>query len=66
MIIPIDTKVKRLKQLFTYFIALPAMLAVILAWTATDESVAQLRLDYAALRAVSHLSSQLRSKVVKL
>jgi hypothetical protein len=40
-----------MKQLFTYFIALPAMLAVILAWTATDESVAQLRLDYAALRA---------------
>ena len=27
------------------------MLAVILAWTSTDESVAQLRLDYAALRA---------------
>ena len=40
-----------LKQLFTFFIALPAMLAVILAWTATDESVAQLNLDYAALRA---------------
>ena len=44
-------QLKNLKQLFTYFIALPAMLAVILAWTATDESVAQLRLDYAALRA---------------
>ncbi|MGB5487214.1 MAG: hypothetical protein WBN06_07480, partial [Lysobacterales bacterium] len=42
---------KKLKQLFTYFVALPAMLAVILAWTTTDESVAQLRLDYAALRA---------------
>ncbi len=41
----------KLKQLFTYFIALPVMLSVILAWTATDESVAQLRLDYAALRA---------------
>jgi len=41
----------RLKQLFTLFIALPAMLAVILAWTATDESVAQLKLDYAALKA---------------
>lgn len=40
-----------LKQLFTYFIALPAMLSVILAWTATDETVAQLRLDHAALRA---------------
>lgn len=44
-------QMKKLKQLFTYFIVLPAMLAVILAWTATDESVAQLRLDYAALRA---------------
>jgi len=41
----------KLKQLFTLFIALPAMLAVILAWTATDESVAQLKLDYAALKA---------------
>ena len=41
----------KLKQLFTYFIALPAMLSVILAWTATDESIAQLRLDFAALRA---------------
>jgi len=42
---------KKLKQLFTYFVVLPAMLAVILAWTETDESVAQLRLDHAALRA---------------
>ena len=41
----------KLKQLFTLFIALPAMLVVILAWTATDESVAQLKLDYAALKA---------------
>ena len=48
---PSSIQLKKLKQLFTYFIALPAMLAVILAWTATDESVAQLRLDYAALRA---------------
>ena len=48
---PTSIQLKKLKQLFTYFIALPAMLAVILAWTATDESVAQLRLDYAALRA---------------
>ena len=47
----ISIQLNKLKQLFTYFIALPAMLAVILAWTATDESVAQLRLDYAALRA---------------
>ncbi len=50
-IMPTSIQLKKLKQLFTYFIALPAMLAVILAWTATDESVAQLRLDYAALRA---------------
>ncbi|MGB7451969.1 MAG: hypothetical protein WBM36_07570 [Lysobacterales bacterium] len=42
---------KKLKQLFTYLVVLPTMLAVILAWTPTDESVAQLRLDYAALRA---------------
>lgn len=42
---------KKLKQLFTLFVALPMMLAVILAWTATDESIAQLRLDHAALRA---------------
>jgi len=51
MTIRTDTLVKKLKQLFTYFVALPVMLTVILAWTATDESVAQLRLDYAALRA---------------
>lgn len=30
---------------------MPAMLVVILAWTSTDEAVAQLRLDHAALRA---------------
>ncbi len=42
---------KKLKQLFTLFIALPMMLTVILAWTVTDESIAQLRLDHAALRA---------------
>ena len=48
---PNSKQLKMLKQLFTLFIALPAMLAVILAWTATDESVAQLNLDYAALRA---------------
>lgn len=40
-----------MKQRLTLFVTLPAMLAVILAWTATDESVAQLRLDYAALMA---------------
>ena len=48
---PNSKQLKMLKQLFTLFIALPALLAVILAWTATDESVAQLNLDYAALRA---------------
>ena len=48
---PTSIQLKKLKQLFKYFVALPAMLTVILAWTATDESVAQLRLDYAALRA---------------
>ena len=50
-IMPSSIHMKKLKQLFTYFVALPAMLAVILAWTETDESVAQLRLDHAALRA---------------
>ena len=48
---PIDIQLKNLKQVFTNLIALPAMLAVILAWTALDESVAQLRIDYAALTA---------------
>jgi hypothetical protein len=48
---PGTIQMKKLKQLFTYFVVLPAMLAVILAWTETDESVAQLRLDHAALRA---------------
>jgi len=48
---PISIQMKKLKQLFTYLVVLPAMLAVILAWTETDESVAQLRLDHAALRA---------------
>ena len=50
-IMPSRIQMKKLKQLFTYFVVLPAMLAVILAWTETDESVAQLRLDHAALRA---------------
>ena len=48
---PNSKQLNMLKQLFTLFIALPAMLVVILAWTATDESVAQLKLDYAALKA---------------
>lgn len=47
----ISLKYKNLKQLLTYFVALPAMLTVILAWTDTDESVAQLRIDYAAFSA---------------
>ena len=50
-IMPSSIHMKKLKQVFTYFVVLPAMLAVILAWTETDESVAQLRLDHAALRA---------------
>jgi hypothetical protein len=50
-VMSISIQLKKMKQLFTYFVALPAMLAVILAWTATDESIAQLRLDHAALRA---------------
>ena len=48
---PNSKQLNVLKQLFTLFIALPVMLSVILAWTPTDESVAQLQLDYAALRA---------------
>ncbi|MDX2417818.1 MAG: hypothetical protein QNK19_10200 [Xanthomonadales bacterium] len=40
-----------MKQLLTWFVVLPSMLAVILAWSAVDESIAQLRLDHAALRA---------------
>jgi hypothetical protein len=48
---PTSNHMGKAKQLFTYFVAVPAMLAVILAWTATDESVAQLRLDHAAWRA---------------
>lgn len=48
---PISLKRMNLKQLFTYLVALPAMLTVILAWTDTDESVAQLRIDYAAFSA---------------
>jgi hypothetical protein len=41
----------RLKQLGKILLVLPLSLIIILAWTAIDESVAQLRLDYAALRA---------------
>ena len=48
---PISLQHKKLKQLFTLFVALPSMLTVILAWTDTDESVAQLRIDYAAFSA---------------
>jgi len=40
-----------MKKPLTLLAMLPVMLATILAWTPTDESVAQLRLDYAALRA---------------
>lgn len=48
---PISIQLKKLKQLLTWFVVLPSMLAVILAWSAVDESIAQLRLDHAALRA---------------
>jgi len=40
-----------LKKLFFLFIVLPVMATDTLAWTDTDESVAQLRIDYAAFRA---------------
>lgn len=48
---PIKIQLGRLRQLFILALAMPAMLTVILAWTSTDEAVAQLRLDHAALRA---------------
>jgi hypothetical protein len=48
---PIKIQLGRLRQLFILALVMPAMLAVILAWTSTDEAVAQLRLDHAALRA---------------
>jgi hypothetical protein len=48
---PISIQQKKLKQLLTWFLVLPSMLAVILAWSAVDESIAQLRLDHAAFRA---------------
>jgi len=40
-----------LKKLCRLLFVLPAMLLVILAWTATDELVTQLRIDYDAFRA---------------
>ena len=48
---PTSTSAEKLKKGLTLFAVMPAMLAVILAWTSLDESVAQLRLDHAALRA---------------
>jgi len=48
---PIVIQSRKLTQLLTLFLALPVMLAVTIAWTPTDEAVAQLRLDHAALRA---------------
>jgi len=57
---PIKIQLGRLKKLFTILVALPAMLVVILAWTSTDEAVAQLRLDYAALRAAEDDYRELR------
>jgi hypothetical protein len=38
-------------RLFQLLVILPASLTVLIAWTATEESVEQLRLDYAALQA---------------
>jgi hypothetical protein len=47
------TKIRpnKMFRLLTMLVLLPASLMVILAWTDTDESIAQLRLDHAALRA---------------
>ena len=44
-------KLKSALRLFNSLVILPASLMVIIAWTATEESVEQLRLDYAALQA---------------
>lgn len=41
----------RILRFFRLFVLLPASMLVILAWSAADESMAQLRLDHAALRA---------------
>jgi hypothetical protein len=41
----------KVNKLFKLLILMPVALLVIVAWTAADESIAQLRLDHAALRA---------------
>lgn len=46
-----NTQPTNLKKLCRFLVILPAMLLVILAWTATDELVTQLRIDYDAFRA---------------
>lgn len=48
---PITSHLKIMKRFYSLLVALPVMLAVTLAWGATEESVAQLRLDFAALQA---------------
>jgi hypothetical protein len=42
---------KKVKTLFRLFVVLPAFLLIILAWTADNEPLEQLKSDYAALRA---------------
>jgi len=47
----ITNPMKKVKTLFRLFVVLPASLLIILAWTANNESLEQLKIDYAALRA---------------
>ena len=44
-------RMKTVKTLFRLVVVLPACLLIILAWTAGNESLEQLKIDYAALRA---------------
>jgi hypothetical protein len=46
-----NTHIIMTMKLFRLFVLLPLSMLVVLAWTATDESIAQLKLDHAALRA---------------
>ena len=46
-----NIQMEKVKQLFKLLVVLQLSLMTMLAWSATDESVAQLRLDYAAFRA---------------
>ena len=47
----ITNQIKKVKTLFKLLIVLPASLLIILAWTVSNESLEQLNIDYAALRA---------------